>query len=619
MKSIANQYRDLTEGRMSQANFMRNLRMTMPQYVTNVTSFGDAVRILKNKSIIVESYDSNDPWLDAFQNALGFKTYMSPSYIMSQYGDMKPEDAARKFMDDSTESAMAKDKEKSARETGLEEGDEELDAMVKKMEDEKVGEEEVKSQYDLGEELNEFEGGSDTPDNPKLQAAVKYLVQNRDKFITPDYFTSQGIRLLSSKSDEELYDYVINSWHPYGIYDTVADMKSKMEEPLNEAVGNFELKKLARELYSVIKRVNGVTSVKIVTSDIKNAASAFQVASKKGNTYAEDAVMAEIFVNEAASFISVILSGSSRFLNPVAGEVNKQLQAFVGKNYAGQLDAQYVKAPNDNTMLGINIKFLVNPAGVKESEELNEAKKKEDKVEYNKQQANPTELRLGIRTELECDSDIELDKAKEIAYKNIAKDPIYYTKLKLSGVEAHPKKVKGEKEVPAKKKKETIQLVDLVNGMQKVKMPKKEEKKKLKEASFNVMGEPNEVAKQVMQFVDGNATLKALSDDIQIQQTSDPNEALLRFQYWDALPGEAIEKLKLQFDVQPDSDFDEDTGNIIFYRLTPLRRNYGSKDLGASFEKFKSSLEEIVHEVMNEYYDGRDNLIDPLAAAEENN
>ena len=55
MKSIANQYRDLKEGKMSQQNFMRNLRMTMPQYVTNVTSFGDAVKILKNKSIIVET------------------------------------------------------------------------------------------------------------------------------------------------------------------------------------------------------------------------------------------------------------------------------------------------------------------------------------------------------------------------------------------------------------------------------------------------------------------------------------------------------------------------------------------------------------------------------------
>ena len=55
MKSIANQYRDLKEGKMSQQNFMRNLRMTMPQYVTNVTSFGDEVKILKNKSIIVET------------------------------------------------------------------------------------------------------------------------------------------------------------------------------------------------------------------------------------------------------------------------------------------------------------------------------------------------------------------------------------------------------------------------------------------------------------------------------------------------------------------------------------------------------------------------------------
>jgi hypothetical protein len=57
MKSIANQYKDLKEGRMSQANFMRNLRMSMPQYITNVTSFNDAVKILKNKSILVEYYD----------------------------------------------------------------------------------------------------------------------------------------------------------------------------------------------------------------------------------------------------------------------------------------------------------------------------------------------------------------------------------------------------------------------------------------------------------------------------------------------------------------------------------------------------------------------------------
>jgi len=57
MKSIATQYIALKEGRMSQANFMRSVRMSLPQYITNLTSFNDAVRILKNKSILKEYYD----------------------------------------------------------------------------------------------------------------------------------------------------------------------------------------------------------------------------------------------------------------------------------------------------------------------------------------------------------------------------------------------------------------------------------------------------------------------------------------------------------------------------------------------------------------------------------
>ena len=54
MKSIKQQYIDLQEGNLSQANFMRNLRMTLPQFVTNVTSYEDSVRILKNKGILTE-------------------------------------------------------------------------------------------------------------------------------------------------------------------------------------------------------------------------------------------------------------------------------------------------------------------------------------------------------------------------------------------------------------------------------------------------------------------------------------------------------------------------------------------------------------------------------------
>ena len=337
MKSIQNQYRDLKEGKMSQANFMRNLRMSMPQYVTNVTSFGDAVRILKNKSILTENTNPEN----------------QPS-------------------------------------------EEELAAMVKKMEDEKAGEEAVMAQYD---------------------------------------------------------------------------------------------------------------------------------------------------------------------------------------------------------------------------EELNEAKKKEDKVEYSKNQCNPTELRLGIRTELEH-GDMELDKAKEIAYKNIAKDPIYYTKLKLSGVEAHPKKVKGEKEVPVKKaKKEAIQLVDLVNGMQKVKAPKKDDKKKLKEnvdEKMRFQDLPADPEKYKIVRDSKNYIIKATNADG------------VEFQKGDEVTTYDGEKIKIV-------KFEESQGKVkaiynkgMFYTGIDIDGLEAPKatfrpgvNIGGSFEKMKKSLEEIVREVVAETFDGRDNLIDPIAAAED--
>lgn len=54
MKSIKNQYIDLKEGKMTEAQFMRNVRMTLPQYVSNVTLFKQAEKILINKGIISE-------------------------------------------------------------------------------------------------------------------------------------------------------------------------------------------------------------------------------------------------------------------------------------------------------------------------------------------------------------------------------------------------------------------------------------------------------------------------------------------------------------------------------------------------------------------------------------
>lgn len=55
MKNIQAQYQDLLEGKMSKANFMRNVRMQFPQHVSPTTSFDDSVKILKGKRILSEA------------------------------------------------------------------------------------------------------------------------------------------------------------------------------------------------------------------------------------------------------------------------------------------------------------------------------------------------------------------------------------------------------------------------------------------------------------------------------------------------------------------------------------------------------------------------------------
>jgi len=261
---------------------------------------------------------------------------------------------------------------------------------------------------------------------------------------------------------------------------------------------------------------------------------------------------------------------------------------------------------------------------------ISEAKKKkaEPKAELHPNKIHPQELRMGIKVELEHTDD--LDKAKKIALDHLAENPFYYTALKLSGIES-PSAPKAKAPAEKKTKKSNkIELVDLVNGMKKVKMPKAEEKKKLKEAKLNIDGEPNAVVKQAMAYVDSNPMLKIISDDIEFQQSSNPNEAILRYGYWEELPDEAIAKLELQFNVEEDLDYDTNTGNMFMYLLTP-KANTDSSGLGASFDKFKSQLEEMIREAiteiqsdeqeidniamsMDETFDGRDNLADEIAA-----
>ena len=140
MKSIANQYRDLKEGRISQFNFMRNLRMSMPQ-VTNTTSFGDAVKILKNKGIITESLTEEE---EVFSQGA-----QDENYDYNRVGT------------DGYDNVSEEDKKPEGEESN--DSDAEFNAMLKQLEDEMHGEEAVKGQYD--ETLNENKDLKATDEN----------------------------------------------------------------------------------------------------------------------------------------------------------------------------------------------------------------------------------------------------------------------------------------------------------------------------------------------------------------------------------------------------------------------------------------------------------------------
>ena len=193
MKSIANQYRDLKEGKLSQFNFMRNLRMSMPQYVTNTTSFNDAVRILKSKNILTEAMEiqpvpeadedfSNDTNYDALdaadteaeelakaagsydaavgmlQDEMGLSSSAAEAIASRVYPEGGNDDLAYSNIGDDVEDEMPRDdfpmsdyNDGEFWEAKDGDDDAEIQAMINKIAQEMAGEEAVKAQYDITE------------------------------------------------------------------------------------------------------------------------------------------------------------------------------------------------------------------------------------------------------------------------------------------------------------------------------------------------------------------------------------------------------------------------------------------------------------------------------------
>ncbi len=81
MKPIKNQYIDLKEGRMTEAQFMRNVRMSLPQYISNGTLF----IFFKIRDFWYPKRDSNPHSLEAdFESAVSTNSTIRASILLYQ-------------------------------------------------------------------------------------------------------------------------------------------------------------------------------------------------------------------------------------------------------------------------------------------------------------------------------------------------------------------------------------------------------------------------------------------------------------------------------------------------------------------------------------------------------
>jgi hypothetical protein len=229
---------------------------------------------------------------------------------------------------------------------------------------------------------------------------------------------------------------------------------------------------------------------------------------------------------------------------------------------------------------------------------------------------------MGIRVEMEHTDD--LNKAKKIALDHLAENPFYYTALKLSGIESPSSpKVKAPKDAKTKKAKDATELVDKANQMQKIKMPKTEEKKKIKE---------NVDERMRFQDLPADPEKYKIVKDSKGKIIKATNADGVEFQRGDVAKAYDGEEVKI-------ADFKEEQGKVkalynkgMFFASIDIDGLEAGKpefrpgvNMGGSMEKLKNMVREIVRQtldemdsddqeiddmamVMDEYFDGRDNL-----------
>jgi hypothetical protein len=658
MKSIKQQYIDLREGRMTQQNFMRSLRMSIPQYVTNVTSFKDSVRILKNKGILNENIDELYAAPDPIEVAL--KSYLAKGYT---YTESIRAVAAEEGIDEETLASQYPQDRVDIEGHEPEENDDEIAAMIAKAEE---------------EEANKYTKNYDFPGNisEALNKDIKVFGQDLDKRLKEAGFKTL-ILVGKSATDEQkkkvqtdLGLAILEVFENAGLQLLTLYINPKELSKAKSVISKFQLVPYKGQVIQkgwTAKQVQGALNPGDIYLDSENSSHGVSIFARlaqidtKVKNVSEAKEAAQTFTDHEEWMDAVktefpiadYTKGSNKWKTQT-GEINVPYEKFFqGFQELGSWDE---KTGTGKLYKAQDISANVYPAGAR-MDEVKERKGSSGKEQYsNFSEAEndvSQEVITGINIEHECFPEKPYEEIEKIVLKNIKKNPNYYTNYKLTGIrdyqlqtmdaskpETHQMKfVKGEdsyvdkarimkpvkgfenvkassnkanKEVNkvAKEVEELTHFAKTVRGLQKFATTGGKMKViRLKEAKLNLNpGEiPNQAVQHASQFIDSNPVLRQISNDITLQ--NDGENAILKYSYYKALPDEAYNKLELQFNVEDDFEAGDEEANKITYILMPKVEAYKQFGNTAGFgDTLQSKLEALVREVMNEMFDGRDDM-----------
>jgi len=709
MKSVKQQYIALKEGKMSQFNFMRNLRMTLPNLVTNVTSFKDAIKILNNKGILNENTEPEEDYIEGSLASKAKQLDQEETDDDDFYPDNEIEEQEElQFQSNEIQDIFNKfknlpnisiKKSKLGKEFKYTYGANSLTLVEKnnipylavfqndrshdflvKMEKlgfgpnifatlSKLGSKKLKGyttfvNFDKDNSLNEIKNRITAAQAHPQELAMgrKVEMEHTDNVETaerialdhltedPFYYTKLHVAGLADELDKDRpktkkstkkrtdlptevgKDNTIDKGNQMTVVKSVPKIKAnanKAKKETNKGTGKITLMSLiaikprgVEKMAATGEKMKKIT-VKEGIDDVMDDNFNYIEKDNKPKNWKE--LVKNASKSEIEKFVSDYTKNPTKY-NLSKEEMKDIILSLKKKdklkedNIQGRADeinnfAKLVKSKDYNSIIEQYESIIQYPSewNIK-AQEANAIIKKyftdEDWDKFEELTSDGFELDMDTMSEVKnpilnqykflvtSEADQKkvwkfLDSLTQIYLEKLYEDVFGYT-AKGIGLEEIKQELYNFWENP-----------EVYKGAN------------VNESHLNMLPneKPNIVVEKVSEFINSNPTLRQVSDNITLQNSGD-DACILKYDYWEELPSELIEKLELQFEVEKEvDDGDDDKGPTIAYILQPKlkaytdphgevmkQRNLGKYDL--------NKLNELIKKELKEYFDGRDNLTD---------